>query len=98
MRFCDVSFGAPEILDMVVMTRAEIIKNLLKRLKYHQNQLTQDTGSSSSTPSTAPAESEDVSETLHKGESLKLKGEFAVDQAVRLSKSQFEYKDGRRPN
>jgi len=83
---------------MVVMPRAEIIRTLLDRLKYYKDQQTQDSGSSSSTPSTAPAEHKNVSETLHKGESLKLKDEFAVDQAVRQSKSQYEYKSGMRPN
>jgi len=38
MRFCDVSFGAAEILDMVVMPRAEIVKTLLDRLKYYKDQ------------------------------------------------------------
>jgi len=38
MRFYDVSFGAAEILDMVVMPRAEIVKTLLDRLKYYKDQ------------------------------------------------------------
>jgi len=38
MRFCDVSFGPSEILDMVTMPRAEIIRTLLDRLKYYKDQ------------------------------------------------------------
>lgn len=92
-----VEFDELEIIDMVVMTRTEILKTLLRKLKYYKDQTdTTDASSSSSTPasSSRPKRFKDQDGKIHhKGGSKKADAvvvEYAVDEALKRSAGEAE--------
>jgi len=92
-----VNFKVSEIYDLLIMrTRADIVRTLLRRLKAEE--AASDPSSSSPTHREAADSTEDDTTLNHQSESgihtgpayKPRKLEFAVDEAVRRSRSQFE--------
>jgi len=86
-----IDFGVDEILDMVVMSKSDIVKRLLRRLKYYRDQ----DGNTMETESQSQSKSFSLL-SYHSGQIYSYsdsdKDETAVDEACRrLNK-------GMRPN